>query len=127
MTAESTPLTWTEVVAVHRSQSGISTHNGTVRSLLCNQSKEGPYADEVREHQIFYRVTTSTNKTSVSALRNMKNSGLTFRVFEKLAKNCWRDHGHWRVSDVAEEPEGTLFLLTRLQDSPLGIGEPPQE
>jgi hypothetical protein len=113
MTSPPSTLTWTEVVAVHRSQTGISTNHGQVRSLLCNQSKEGPYADEVREDQIFYRVTASTNKTSVAALRGMKTNGHAFRVFEKLGKNRWLDHGCWKVSDIADEADGTLFLLNR--------------
>ena len=104
-------LTWAEVVPIHASQSGISTRQGRVTSLLCNQAKEGNYADEVQADKIFYRVTSSTNPKSVEALKRMVGSADSVRVFEKLGVNRWLELGLWRVSDVAVEGEGTLFLL----------------
>jgi hypothetical protein len=105
-------LTWADVVAIHGSQCGISTKSGQVRSLLCNQAKEG-YADEVFQDKIVYRVTASTNQRSVAALRAMVGSKATFHVFEKLRVNQWIHHGDWRATQVADEANGTLFLLLR--------------
>ncbi len=103
-------MSWNEVVAIHHAQCGISTKDGQVRSVLCNQAKEG-YADEVRHDSIFYRVTASTNPRSVAALRGMVGLMQTIRVFEKLGVNQWRDHGEWIVMDHATEDEGELFLF----------------
>ena len=105
-------LTCSQVVPIHGSQSGIATRNGQVRSLLCNQAKEG-YADEVFEDKIFYRVTNTTNPRSVAALRATVGGDQRFRVFEKVGVNQWLDHGEWRAANVAEEGEGTVFLLLR--------------
>jgi hypothetical protein len=105
-------MSWNEVVAIHNAQTGISTKDGRVRSVLCNQSKDG-YADEVREDKIFYRVTSSTNPKSVATLRGMVGLNLTIRVFEKLGVNQWLDHGDWFVHDCADEDEGEVFLLTK--------------
>lgn len=105
-------MTWNEVVEIHNAQSGISTKDGRVRSVLCNQSKEG-YADEIQGDRIFYRVTSSTNQKSVAALRGMAGLSHTIRVFEKLGVNQWRDHGDWFVHDCAPEEGGEVFLFTR--------------
>jgi hypothetical protein len=107
-------MSWNEVVAIHNAQSGISTKDGKVRSVLCNQAKEG-YADEVRDDKIFYRVTRSTNPKSVAALRDMVGLNHTVRVFEKLGVNQWIDHGQWFVQDCAPEDDGEVFLFTRTQ------------
>jgi hypothetical protein len=106
-------ITWREVVATHGSQTGIATKGGVVRSLLANQSKEGNYADEIRDDTIFYRVTDRTNAASVQCLLGMVGTGRHIHVFEKLGKNRWRDHGEWLAADAAEEQDGTLFLLKR--------------
>lgn len=105
-------LTWAQVVPIHGSQSGIATRAGKVHSLLCNQAKEG-YADEVFEDKIFYRVTASTNPRSVAALRAVVGSEDRLRVFEKIGVNRWVDQGEWLAANVAEEGEGTVFLLLR--------------
>jgi hypothetical protein len=107
-------MSWNEVVATHNAQSGISTKDGKVRSILCNQAKEG-YADEVRGDKIFYRVTSSTNPKSVTALRSMVGLSDKIRVFEKLGVNQWLDHGDWFVLDYAPEEGGEVFLFTREQ------------
>ena len=101
-------LSWNEVVSMHKSQCGISTKDGRVRSVLCNQAKEG-YADELRNDAIFYRVTASTNPTSVATLRGMVGLNQSIRVFEKLGVNQWIDHGEWTVKDCAEEYDGEVF------------------
>jgi hypothetical protein len=80
--------------------------------VLCNQAKEG-YADEVQGDKIFYRVTSSTNQKSVSALRGMVGLANTIRVFEKLGVNQWLDHGDWFVHDWAPEEGGEVFMLSR--------------
>ena len=105
-------MAWSEVVAIHNSQSGISTKGGRVRSVLCNQEKEG-YADEVRSDAIFYRVTSSTNQFGVATLQGMVGLTQPIRVFEKLGVNQWRDHGEWFVNAVAEEDSGYVFLFRR--------------
>jgi hypothetical protein len=105
-------MSWNEVVAIHNAQCGISTKGGKVRSVLCNQAKEG-YADEVRSDAIFYRVTSSTNQTSVVALRGMAGLNETIRVFEKLGVNQWIDHGVWFVHDCAPEEGGEIFHFTK--------------
>ena len=105
-------MSWKEVVAIHNSQGGISTKNGEVRSVLCNQAKEG-YADEVRGESIFYRVTSSTNPKSVATLRGMAGLNQTIRVFEKLGVNQWVDHGNWFVHDCAPEEGGEVFHFTK--------------
>jgi len=112
MNASHRILKWADVAPVHGSQCGISTKRGRVRSLLCNQSKEG-YADEVFEDKILYRVTSRTKQKSVAALRTMVGSEESFHVFEKLGVNQWIDHGVWRAEQIAEEADGTLFLLVR--------------
>lgn len=103
-------MSWNEVVAIHNAQSGISTKDGKVRSVLCNQAKEG-YADEVRNDAIFYRVTSNTSPKSVAALRDMAALNQTIRVFEKLRVNQWLDHGLWFVHAFAQEDDGEVFLL----------------
>lgn len=103
-------MSWYEVVAIHNTQSGISTKDGMVRSVLCNQAKEH-YADEVREDSIFYRVTSNTNAKSVAALRGIVELDHAIRVFEKLGVNQWVDHGHWFVHAFAQEDEGEVFLF----------------
>jgi hypothetical protein len=113
MSMENEILTWSQVMPIHRCQSGIATLQGRVTSLLCNQSKEGAYADEVRGKQIFYRVTTSTNQRSVDALKRMAGTGQDVHVFEKLGVNKWKNLGLWRVSRHEPEGEGTVFLLER--------------
>jgi hypothetical protein len=116
MTQVTNHKSWSEVLATHRSQSGISLSGGRVRSLLCNQNKAGEYGDEVRENQIFYRVTRSTPLRSVLALKDMVGGDDPVRVFEKLEKNRWIDHGVWLVANAAiEEPDGMLFLLERMR------------
>jgi hypothetical protein len=105
-------VSWNEVVAIHNAQCGISTKDGKVRSVLCNQAKEG-YADEVRDDHIFYRVTSRTKQTAVAALRRMVGLDQTIQVFEKLGVNQWVDHGHWFVHDHAFEEGGEVFHLTR--------------
>ena len=105
-------LTWSQVVPVHGSQSGIATRAAKAHSLLCNQAKEG-YADEVLDDKIFYRVTSSTNPRSVAALRAADGSEDRLRVFEKIGVNRWVDRGEWRAANVAEEGEGTVLLLLR--------------
>jgi hypothetical protein len=111
--AEPVILTWSDVVAFHAVQAGISTRNGKVCSILCNQSKDGEYADEVRADAIFYRVTPSTNAASVEALKRMVGSGESVRVYEKLGVNRWLDHSSWLVADSAPEGDGLLFLLKK--------------
>ena len=112
VTTSTNSLTWSQIVPIHGSQSGISTKNGRVRSLLCNQAKEG-YADEVFDDKMFYRVTNSTNPKSVAALRATVGSNQMFRVFEKIGVNKWIDHGEWKAANVAEERDGSVFLLLR--------------
>ena len=112
MTTSTNSLAWSQIVPIHGSQSGISIKNGRVWSLLCNQAKEG-YADEVLDDKMFYRVTKSTNPKSVAALRATVGSNKTFRVFEKIGVNKWIDHGEWKAANVAEESDGTVFLLLR--------------
>lgn len=114
-------MSWTEVAAIHRSQCGISTKAGKVRSVLCNQAKEG-YADEVRKDTIFYRVTASTNRKSVAILRGMVGLCQAIRVFEKHGVNKWLDHGEWTVKDCATEDEGEVFLLV-----PYNVPGQPEE
>jgi hypothetical protein len=111
--SEQRTLRWSEVVAFHAVQAGISTRDGKARSILCNQSKEGEYADEIRGDMIFYRVTSSTNPSAVAALRRMAGGSETVRVYEKLGVNQWVDHNYWIVADCAPEGEGLLFLLKR--------------
>jgi hypothetical protein len=115
MSDQKRTLAWKEVVPVHGSQSGISVRQGVVTSLLCNQAKDGPYADEVRGEQIFYRVTDSTNPRCVAALKKMvADRERSVQVFEKLGVNRWADLGQWQVVDVASEDEGCwVFLLHR--------------
>lgn len=103
-------LSWNEVVAIHNAQCGISTKDGKVRSVLCNQAKEG-YADEVRNDSIFYRVNASTNQKSVAALRGMAGLDQAIRVFEKRGVNQWLDHGQWFVHACAQEDDGEVFLF----------------
>ena len=110
---EPSTLTWSDVVAVHAVQAGISTKSGKARSILCNQSKDGEYADEVRGDTIFYRVTTSTNAACVAALKRMVGAVEPVRVYEKLGVNRWIDHRFWGVVDCAPEGEGLLFLLKK--------------
>ena len=105
-------MSWSEVVAIHNAQSGISTKEGKVLSVLCNQAKEG-YADEVRGDAIFYRVTSSTNQKSVAAMRRMAGLNQTIQVFEKLGVNQWVDHGNWFVRDCAPEEGGEVFHFTK--------------
>ena len=105
-------MSWKEVVAIHNSQSGISTKGGRARSVLCNQAKEG-YADEIQGEQIFYRVTASTNAQGVAALKKLVGLAEHIRVFEKLGVNQWVDHGDWFVHDCAKEQDGEVFLLTK--------------
>ena len=105
-------MTWNEVVAIHNSQSGISTKGGIVRSVLCNQAKES-YADEIRSDAVFYRVTAKTNPVGVQALRKMVELRKTIRVFEKLRVNHWWDHGEWFVHTHAEEDDGWVFCFRR--------------
>lgn len=105
-------IPWDQVLPVHRSQSGISTRDGKVISLLCNQSKSGPYADEVYDDKIIYRVTTATLRQNVDALKRMVGDPSAVTVFEKLGKNRWRDLGLWCVAQLAEEEDCVLFLLT---------------
>ena len=105
-------ISWNEVVAIHNAQSGISTKGGKVRSVLCNQAKEG-YADEVRGDAIFYRVTSGTNQKSVAAMRRMAGLNQTIQVFEKLGVNQWVDHGNWFVHDCAPEEGGEVFHFTK--------------
>jgi hypothetical protein len=113
MSADIEVLTWSQVIPIHRCQSGIATLQGRVTSLLCNQSKDGAYADEVREKQIFYRVTNNTNPRSVASLKLMAGNGHEVHVFEKLGVNKWRNLGMWRVARFEPEGEGTVFLLER--------------
>jgi hypothetical protein len=105
-------MTWNEVVALHNSQSGISTKGGIVRSVLCNQAKES-YADEIRSDAVFYRVTAKTNPVGVHALRGMIGLKKAIRVFEKLRVNHWLDHGEWFVHAHAEEDDGWVFFFRR--------------
>ena len=112
-------LRWSEVVEFHAVQAGISTRDGKVRSILCNQSKEGEYADEIRGDTIFYRVTSSTNPSAVAALQRMVGGIEPVRVYEKLGVNQWVDHSYWIVADCAPEGEGLLFLLKRTT-TPIG-------
>ena len=112
-------LRWTEVVAFHAVQAGISTRDGKVRSILCNQSKEGEYADEIRGDTIFYRVTSSTSPSAVAALQRMVGEIEQVRVYEKLGVNQWIDHNYWIVADCAPEGDGLLFLLKRTT-TPIG-------
>ena len=105
-------MTWSEVVAIHNSQSGISTNGGIVRSVLCNQAKES-YADEIRSDAVFYRVTTKTNPVGVQALRGMVGAEKAIRVFEKIRVNHWWDHGKWFVHAHAEEADGSVFFFRR--------------
>lgn len=105
-------VSWDRVLPVHRSQSGISTRDGKVISLLCNQAKSGPYADEVYDDKIIYRVTTATLRQNVDALKRMVGDPSAVTVFEKLGKNRWRDLGLWCVAQLAEEEDCVLFLLT---------------
>jgi hypothetical protein len=112
---KSEPITWEQVLPVHRSQSGISTRDGKVVSLLCNQAKAGPYADEVFEDKIIYRVTTATLRQNVEALKRMVGTPEPVSVFEKLGKNRWVDLGKWQVKQLAAEEDCVLFLLTPFQ------------
>ena len=96
-------MSWNEVVAIHNAQSGISTKDGKVRSVLCNQAKEG-YADEVRGNAIFYRVTSSTNQKSVAALRGMAGLNQTIQVFEKL----------WMLTSDSHRPPDSMMRLPRM-------------
>jgi hypothetical protein len=105
-------MSWNEVVAIHRSQCGISTYDGMVRSVLCNQAKEG-YSDEVREDTILYRVISNTNPRGVAVLRGMIGLNRSVRVFEKLSENQWQDLGQWFVHEWIPEDQGEVFLLTR--------------
>ncbi len=111
--SEQRTLRWSEVVEFHAVQAGISTREGKVRSILCNQSKEGEYADEIRGEIMFYRVTASTNPSAVAALRKMAGGGEPVRVYEKLGVNRWLDHNYWIVADCAPEGDGLLFLLKK--------------
>ena len=106
-------ISWSEVFAIHGSRSGISTRQGRVISLLCNQHKAGEYADEVQPDRIFYRVTSQTQSRGVDALKRMVSSTDHVRVFEKLGVNRWLDHGDWIIENGAPESDGWLFLLTR--------------
>lgn len=106
-------LSWQQVHSVHGSLAGIATKNGTVRSLLANQMKDGAYADEIRHDVIFYRVTSQTNPRSVRCLTAMIGKATAFVVFEKVGTNRWLSHGEWIAVDAAAEDEGTVFLLNR--------------
>lgn len=117
--SEQRTLRWSEVVGFHAVQAGISTRDGKVRSILCNQSKEGEYADEIRGDTIFYRVTSSTNPSAVAAMRRMAGGNEPIRVYEKLGVNQWIDHDYWIVADCAPEGDGLLFLLKRAE-APVG-------
>ncbi len=105
-------MSWNEVVAIHNAHSGISTKDGMVRSILCNQAKDG-CADEVRGDRIFYRVASNTNPRGVAILRGMVGLNWTVRVFEEVGANQWQDHGQWFVHDWIPESECEVFLLTR--------------
>lgn len=105
-------MTWREVVAIHNSQSGISSKGGVVRSVLCNQAKES-YADEIRSDAVFYRVTAKTNPVGVQSLRGMVGMDKAIRVFEKLSVNHWWDHGEWFAHAHAAEGDGWVFLFQR--------------
>lgn len=99
-------------MAIHKSQCGIATEDGMVRSVLYNQAKEG-YSDEVREDRIFYRVTSHTNPRGVAVLRGMVGLNRDFRVFEEVDANQWKDLGQWFVHDWAPEGQGQVFILTK--------------
>ena len=106
-------ISWNEVVPLHRSQGGISTRDGKVISLLCNQSKSGPYADEVYEDKIIYSVTKATLRQGVDAMKRMVGDASPVIVFEKLGKNRWRALGEWQVCEAAEQDDECLLFLLR--------------
>jgi hypothetical protein len=107
-------MTWSEVQGVHRTQKGIYMREGSVISLLCNQTKDAKYADEVHDDMIKYRVTSSTPQVGVRSLEAMVGCGQTLHVFEKLGVNQWFDHGLWCVAESHQQDMWTkTFVLRR--------------
>jgi hypothetical protein len=104
-------LTWEDVNETHRAWTGIYASGGQVISLLCNQSKNGSYSDQVFEDRIHYLVTRKTLPAGARALTNMVGSSTPVRVFEKLGVNQWKDLGLWLVDDVREEHSSLAFIL----------------
>lgn len=106
-----THLTWQEVIKTHKSWSGISASAGTVKSLLCNQHKDGGYSDVVLADRIEYRVTATTLPADVRALVSTVGQQCPIRVFEKLGVNKWSDLGNWFVVDVQRTDNAITFIL----------------
>jgi hypothetical protein len=109
-------MRWAEVQAIHKTQRGIYTVRGEVVSLLCSQTKDARYADEVSDDVILYRVTASTSQPAVQLLENTVGSAKAVHVFEKLGVNHWFDHGMWTVVELQRESVVTsTFVLRRVE------------
>lgn len=96
-------MTWSEVAALHHSWSGIAFSDGKPASILCNESKPGPFPDVVSSDRLTYFVNGPSKTSGADRLVSTVGSGARLRVFQKLAVNEWRDLGFW--TPIASAPK----------------------
>lgn len=94
-------IPWAEVIKVHKTQAGIRAPRGrTEASIICNTGAHGPYPDRFLGPDVLHYVGRGLEGDQAldrdnESLRQGIESGVPVRVFEKLTKNQYLDHGTW--------------------------------
>jgi len=108
-------VSWAEVHKVHRTVAGIYVKNGVAKSVIYNPHSSGRYSNTVKPGEIRYRVNSMTQGHGITALIAAVEKKTAVEVFEKVAKNQWKNIGSWRVAEIIEDKadDSLVFVLHR--------------
>lgn len=107
-------LSWSDVAKTHRTNAGISTKDGLVKSLLCNFRTDQLYPNTIKNGEINYCVGPQTQTHGINALFGALEKGNAFPIFEKVAVNNWKYLGDYKAVSVKELKKGYVsFKLSK--------------
>lgn len=128
MAGDAPIVPWSEVLKVHRTQWGIRAPRGqSEASIICNTGSHGPYPDRFLGPDVLQYVGRGLEGDQEldrenESLRQAIDRGVPIRVFEKLGKNKYVDHGGWEgVGEPLWHHEAgsnrrlVVFTLRRIQ------------
>lgn len=102
-------MQWSDVLEQHGTMRGVRIRGGRVESLLCGA--DGPL-DNVGGEQIEYRIPARKSyEGEHRALRRAIEEGHLFTVFNRLAKNNWKNVGQFRASGMHASDDAVIYIL----------------
>lgn len=103
-------ITWTQVLAVHKTQQAVNFVDSKIASIICSPSQN----KFVSDNKIVYSIPV--RKHYLKLIKTMKaciKDNGPIQIFVKKDKNIWEDAGFFKLISSEDFPEQTDFILQK--------------